>query len=122
MGISDLLPFLRKKVPEAFESFQKGLYTSIAIDVPLMAHKFACIDGSTSMLELRFEQLIKRLIQDGFSEIHMAFDGQKTPLKDRERELRKDQREKAMEKMQSNDQITMVIENSDFSSYPKSQD
>ena len=116
MGISDLLPFLRKHVPSAFQTFQaRNEWTSIAIDVPIMAHKFACVDGSTAYLELRFEQLLRKLSQDNFNQVHMVFDGAKTPLKDRERLSRQQQRQKETLKVQESDQVQMIVEMSDFS-------
>jgi hypothetical protein len=64
MGISDLVKFLRKKSPRSFVVWEGPLSrggTSIAIDVPLFAHKFCFIDGTTSTLEERFERMVHRL-------------------------------------------------------------
>jgi hypothetical protein len=64
MGISDLVKFLRKKSPRSFVVWDHPLSsggTSIAIDVPLFAHKFCFIDGSTHTLEQRFDKMVQRL-------------------------------------------------------------
>ena len=90
--------------------------------MPLIAHKFACVDGSTASLELRFETLLRKLAQDGFSKIVMVFDGAKTPLKDRERLDRQAQRQKTQDKLTDGTHVFMIVENSDFGKYPSKQD
>lgn len=90
--------------------------------MPLVAHKFACVDGSTAYLELRFETLIRKLLQDGFQNVIMVFDGAKTPLKDRERSDRSAQRQKTQDKISDESHVLMIVENSDFGKYPSKQD
>lgn len=95
MGIHDLLPFLRKTVPDAFEVWTPALLKGrrIAVDVPIWAHKLAAIEGHADhVVEGLQRGLLNFLHKEGPSQIVCVFDGQKTPLKDRERGRRQTQR------------------------------
>ena len=97
MGIKDLSKFLRKEVPQAFRNdIALNFYgTSVCIDVPIFAHKFCYADDSCLNLTRHFRNLVNDLQKSyGFTKIYLVFDGNKTKLKDKEREKRKEMRDK----------------------------
>lgn len=96
MGIRDLLPFLRKQVPQAFSSWTPGQLEGqrIAIDIPIWAHKLAAIDGHAEHVVAHILRGIQTFLQrEKVSKIYCVLDGKKTPLKDRERQKRQVQRD-----------------------------
>jgi hypothetical protein len=96
MGIRDLLPFLRKQVPSAFQEWTPGVFEGrkLAIDVPIWAHKLAAIDGHAENVVPNILRGLQTLLtREKALEIVCVLDGQKTPLKDREREKRAVQRD-----------------------------
>lgn len=112
MGIKDLTKFLRKEVPHAFRNdLSLNVYgTSVCIDVPIFAHKFCQTDNSTANLPKQFQSLVRDLcMTHGFTKIYLVFDGNKTKLKERERQKRKELREKYSKEIviQKGEEVTL---------------
>lgn len=96
MGIKGLLPFLKSKnLCKPFVDFVPG--TSVAIDVPIFAHKFIYAERTYKALEKRFvlfaEDLRNKQVEPLF-----VFDGSKLPLKDNERSKRAKARDATLDR------------------------
>jgi 5'-3' exonuclease len=83
MGIIGLLPFLKSKgLCKPFLGWPAG--SSIAIDVPIFAHKFIYAERTYASLEKRFKAFGHDLMAKECKPV-FVFDGSKMPLKDQER-------------------------------------
>jgi len=86
MGICELLPFLRKKAPNAFTKNSKGILR-VAVDVPIFMHKFGYMVGSGRPLCTRMLKFCKDLQERNFTPI-FVFDGGYLPEKEGEKSKR----------------------------------
>lgn len=86
MGILGLLPFLKSKgLCKPFNGWPSG--STIAVDVPIFAHKFIYAERTYKALEKRFKKFGQDLLEKQCRPI-FVFDGSKMPLKDMERAKR----------------------------------
>ena len=87
MGIHDLLPFLRKNVPNAFIKYDDSIPRRAAVDIPIFMYKFGFCVGTGKALTERIlsfgNELRSRNIEPVF-----VFDGGRLPEKEKEKERR----------------------------------
>lgn len=80
MGIHNLLPFLRKTVPSAFQVFQNSSNLKLAIDTPIFMYKYAYAFGNGKPLCKRMIQFVDDLREKNI-EPTFVFDGGSVPQK-----------------------------------------
>jgi 5'-3' exonuclease len=84
MGIHDLLPFLRKKIPTVFKSFKNESHLKLAIDTPIFMYKYAYAFGNGKPLCTRMMKFVDELKKANI-EPTFIFDGHKIPKKERQK-------------------------------------
>lgn len=101
MGISNLLPFLRQHAPATLRPFAQPWPegSTVAVDVPIFAHKFIYKERTYDALETRFIRFAHELLANGATPI-FVFDGKKLSLKDNERKKRAVARDKQMARVE----------------------
>ena len=100
--------------------------TIAAVDVPLFAHKFAAIDGSTQKLANRFVKLAESLILvEGLEKVFWVLDGSKNVLKAEEHAQRAVKKKKFEEKKREKQETMFQVvleEQSSLKLWPTSED
>lgn len=77
MGVHNLLPFLKKHAPTAFQSFsswKQGRTVKLAVDTPIFMYKFAYAVGTGPLLCDRMMRFVSELRAEGI-EPTFVFDG-----------------------------------------------
>ena len=113
MGVHDLLPFLRLRAPQAFQTLEawRGSQTEpicVAVDAPIFMYKYAYAAGTGRRLTARMLLFAQELQARGLTPV-FVFDGAALPQKEAEKERRREagNRQSALQELQRSVWVTI---------------